>query len=141
MGELLIVSRLFPVLIIHCPIYYSSKMNALQLAYRYMDIFFSGEKLEKLIEILDGNLEFQGPLFQFSSAKAYIQALQKEPPVDCSYEIIDVYEKTSSVCLLYQFNKPGLSTLMAQHFEIYEDKIVKIFLVFDTSAFEANQDS
>ena len=53
-----------------------------------------------------------------------------------SYELIKSIEEATSVCLIYRFTKPGVSTLMTQWFEMENDKIKKITLVFDTAAFQ-----
>jgi len=105
------------------------------LATRYMEIFYGEEPIENLTEILSENLSFKGPLYEFSSSEEYIESLKSEPPVGLKYEMIEAYEKENSACLVYQFSKPGISTIMSQLFEITNGKISKIILVFDTGAF------
>ena len=50
-------------------------------------------------------------------------------------ETEEIFENENSVCLVYQFSKPGVKTRMIQTFEINDGKISKIKLVFDTKAF------
>jgi len=110
-------------------------MKPLDLALKYMDIFFSGKDLNQLSQIFSKDITFDGPIFKFNSAKSYLQALKKDPPQGMNYKIIKVFEQDSSVCLFYQFSKPGISLPMAQLFEIENNKISKILLIFDTSVF------
>lgn len=110
-----------------------SKMKPMELALRYMEIFFSGENLEQLKDLFAEDLTFRGPLYEFNSAKDYIDSLKSDPPQGFGYEIISSFEDSSSARLVYRFTKPGVSTLMAQLFEVSDDKIRKIVLVFDPS--------
>ena len=110
-------------------------MKPLQFALKYMDIFYSGKDLERLKDILAEDLSFTGPLSTFSSAEDYINSLIKDPPKGMKYEIIKSYEDKNSACIIYQFNKENISTIMAQLFEVKDEKISKIDLIFDTNAF------
>lgn len=112
-------------------------MTPLELAQEYMDIVFKMDDLERLRKILSDDLEFNGPLYQFNSADAYISSMQANPPRDFSYEMIKTYEDHTSACLVYQFSKPGISVPMVQTFEIQNDKIRYMLLVFDTQAFDS----
>ena len=108
------------------------RAKPLDLALRYMEIFYTGEKIDKLNEILDEDLYFTGPLFKFDSAEDYINSLKKDPPEGMNYEIIKSFEDENSACIIYRFFKGIISTKMVQLFEVKDDKINKIILVFDT---------
>lgn len=110
-------------------------MKPLELALRYMEIFYSEKDLEKLTDLLAEDLSFIGPLFEFDFAEDYINSLKKDSPIGMSYEIIKTYEDENSACLIYQFQKENISTRMAQWFEVKDEKIYKIILEFDTKAF------
>ena len=110
-------------------------MTPLELAFRYMEIFFSGKDLARLLDILHEGCQFQGPFYQFSSATEYIISLEADPPVDCSYKIIHSFEQSNVVNLIYEFSKPGVSTTMSQLFEMHDNKIISIVLIFDSAAF------
>ena len=110
-------------------------MTPLELALKYMEIFFSGKDFEELRHLFAEDFTFRGPLYEFNSAKDYVHSLKLDPPREFTYEIISSFEDSSSARLVYRFNKPGVSTLMAQLFEVSDDKISKIVLVFDTGAF------
>ncbi len=110
-------------------------MAPLDVALKYMDIFFSGRELERLREILADDLVFSGPLYQFDSSRAYLESLQSAPPVDCSYKIVQAFENGPLVNLIYEFSKPSLRTHMSQLFEIRHDKIASMLLIFDTRKF------
>jgi hypothetical protein len=107
----------------------------LKLAMTYMEILFSGKNLERLRPILADDFLFCGPFYQFDSADAYIKSLQSDPPKKFEYKITGSFGGDSSVCLFFQFKKPGVSIPMAQMFEVKEGKISEILLVFDTDAF------
>ena len=110
-------------------------MTALELANKYMECVFKTGDWEELRKILSNDLKFRGPLFNFDSADAYVTSLQKDPPVNFEFEIMNCYTNEDSVCLIYQFSKPGVSTIMSQTFEVLDGKIKSILLVFDTGAF------
>lgn len=110
-------------------------MAPLELAHRYLSIVYKGGNMTGLTEILAEDLVFKGPLFEFDSANAYIDSMLEAPPKEFSYEIIQEYQNQNSACVVYQFSKPGISTLMSQVFEVANDKITRIFLVFDVSPF------
>ncbi len=110
-------------------------MSPLELAKKYMHIVFTSGKFDELQDILAHDLKFNGPLYEFYTADSYLKSMQEAPPKEFEYEIIKSYEDESSACLLYNFKKPGISTLMTQTFETQNDKITSIMLVFDTSVF------
>jgi hypothetical protein len=110
-------------------------MKPLEFAQKYMDILFSETDFDELKHLLAEDIQFRGPFYQCDSANDYLNALKSDPPKDFHYDIIQSYEDQSSACLIYQFSKPGVTTPMAQMFEIENDKIKKIALIFDSGAF------
>lgn len=110
-------------------------MEPLDLALKYMEIFFSGRDIGELRPLLSKDFSFQGPFYTFTTAEDYITSLSADPPKDFEYEIIQTFENESHACLVFQFSKPGVSTPMAQLFRISEGKICRILLVFDTGVF------
>lgn len=110
-------------------------MKPLELAMSYMDTFFSGTNFDTLHQILAEDCTFEGPLFQAQSAEEYITVLKADPPKDCTYTLLHTLEHGSTVCLFYQFSKPEVATPMAQLFEVRNNKIYKIILIFNTTAF------
>jgi hypothetical protein len=109
-------------------------MTSLELANKYMEIFYGGA-LDELHQLLAEQFSFKGPLFEFNTASEYIDSLKSSPPENFEYEIIESYEKGNSVCLVYNFIKPGVTTIMSQSFKIMDNKISEILLVFDTGVF------
>lgn len=101
-----------------------------------MACFYGDAPLKEMEAILADELVFQGPFCEFNSARDYLESLKADPPGDAKYEILQVYEAGDSICFIYRFIKQGISTLMAQTFEIRAGKIVKIILIFDTRAFD-----
>lgn len=100
-----------------------------------MACFYGEAPLAEMESLLADDLVFQGPLYEFSSAKDYLESLKEDPPIGAEYKTIKVYEGDDSVCLIYQFSKQGIETLMAQTFEVDGGKIARINLIFDTSKF------
>lgn len=110
-------------------------MTPLDLALKYMEIFYSNTDIETLGQILTADLSFEGPFFQFDCADDYLESVRDDPREGLAYELIRSFEDSSSACLVYQFSKPGISIPMAQLFEIEDGKISRIVLIFDTGAF------
>jgi len=106
-----------------------------ELALKYLNAFYGDEPIESMEGILAENLIFEGPFQHTASAKTYLESLRKNPPTNVSFETEEVFEKENSVCFVYQFSKPGVNTRMVQTFEVNDEKISKIILVFDTNAF------
>ena len=109
----------------------------LALAMQYLDIFYSGENLHHLRNILDGRCRFTGPFIDCHSADEYVQALLSDPPASLNYTVLQTYEQLDSACVIYQFEKDDVSTPMAQLFETNGSKIKRILLIFDSAAFAA----
>ncbi len=110
-------------------------MAPLETALTYMDIFFSGHDLERLYTILDDQVIFEGPFYQFTSAYAYVTSLQADPPVECHYNIRYTFENDTQVNLIYDFIKSGIHTRMSQFLEVNTAGITRILLIFDTGTF------
>ena len=101
-----------------------------------MDALFVPGQLDRLQHLLAPNCKFEGPLYQFSNAQAYIDALKSDPPADWKYELLNTFEHEHSACLVYRFQKPGVSTLMTHTFEASDNRLVHIRLIFDSAAFQ-----
>ena len=110
-------------------------MKPLELASKYLEIFFGGSSIEPMIDLFQPSMVFDGPFFQGLSAREYVDSLKADPPHNSRYEIIRSYETKSSACVIYKSSKPGVTTTMVQQFEVSDGKISKILLVFDTGAF------
>lgn len=110
-------------------------MNKMKLVLKFMEILYAGQNLEELAPLLSKDFTFQGPLFQCNSAEEYIRVLKSDPPVGFKYNLIESYQNSNSVALFFLFSKPGIKVPMAQLFEIRNDKICKIYLIFDSKAF------
>ena len=107
----------------------------IDIAKDYMNSFFGLSPLEEMKSLLAEDLIFDGPILKSATAKEYLNSLRENPPEDVHYVLENAYEDENSACLIYIFSKPGVETRMAQTFEITDDKISKIKLVFDTNAF------
>lgn len=110
-------------------------MKALELAMKYMDIFYTTGDIKSLRNILTDDCKFIGPYYKFDTAKDYINSLLEDQPINLSYKVLKSFEDDLSACIIYEFIKPGISVLMAQLFEIEGNKIKSIKLIFDSKAF------
>ncbi len=111
-------------------------MKPLELASKYLEIFFSGKNLDDLKNLFADNLTFNGPFYKFSSADDYINSLKKDPPKGMKHEIIKSFEDKNSACVIYKFKKGNVSTPMAQLFETENGKLSKMVLIFNSKDFE-----
>ena len=111
-------------------------MKPRELALRYMASFFGETPLTDMRSLLAEDFTFRGPFYEFDSAQAYIEALVSDPPRDARYQLLEIYENEHSVCLIYQFTKPGVQTTMVQIFETRGEKITRIRLIFNPIAFK-----
>ena len=107
----------------------------LELAESYMKSFFGQAPLEMMKGLFADDLVFEGPFYKSFSAKEYLDTLREDPPKDVYFVLEKAYGDENSACLIYMFSKPGVETRMVQTFEIADEKICKIKLVFDTNAF------
>ena len=80
-------------------------ITPLTLAMQYLDIFYSGENLHRLKNLLDDHCRFTGPFMDCRSADEYLQALTTDPPASLSYTVLQTYEHVDSACVIYQFEK------------------------------------
>lgn len=126
------------------PLIPASRMNPMDLALRYLEIFYSGHGLDRLAELFLPALQFEGPLFTFTSAEAYIAALQQDPPRAMTYQILHTFAVGNKVCIIYTLTKhptgsptlnAALQTPLAQIFETDGTHITRILLIFDTKGF------
>lgn len=101
-----------------------------------MDIVFGSPQIDRLKDIFAEDLKFRGPFFQSDCADDYIRTMASDPPVGFRYKILQEYEDNSSACLIYSFEKPGVSTTVAQVFQTKGNKICEILLVFDSAVFQ-----
>jgi len=82
------------------------------------------------------DLVFEGPFHRSTTAEEYLDSLMEDPPREVSYVLEKTYQDDDSVCQVYIFSRPGVTTRMAQIFEIADGKICRIRLVFDSNAFK-----
>jgi len=110
-------------------------MKPLELANKYLEIFYSGKNIQDVSHLFTDDLKFTGPFYSFDTSEAYINSLLSNPPENFKYSILHSYENATSTCIIYQFSKPGITLPMTQYFEIKSGKINKILLIFDTGKF------
>lgn len=110
-------------------------MKPLELENRYLGIFYSGKNIQDLSQLFATDLKFNGPFYTFDTSEAYINSLLYSPPKDFKYSILHSYENATSACIIYEFSTTGITLPMTQYFEVKNEKISKILLIFDTAKF------
>ena len=115
-------------------------MRPLQLALKFMEVFFGGKDIEALRQLFAVDLKFKGPFYSSDTADEYIRALKSDPPRGLDYRILGLNEKKTSARLLYLFSKPGIRTPMDQTFEVNDGKITEMLLNFDAKVFTDRQE-
>ncbi len=108
-------------------------MKRIELARKYLKVFFETQGLDELYDLFTDKLDFQGPFLQSNTAEEYIDSLKESPWESCNYEIVEEYENADSVCITYIFKKEKKCALMSQLFWFSEGKISKIRLIFDAT--------
>ena len=111
------------------------KMTKIEIAKEFVDRFCSGD-LEGLMELLQEDLYFHGPLFKFSSRNGYLESLRNDPPKSCKYKILSVTENSEEVSIYYDYGKETGYLTIAQLFKFKGNRISEILLVFDSKGFE-----
>lgn len=111
------------------------EVTRLDVVMRYMEIFYSGNEMERLYLVLADGLKFQGPFHRFESSHDYVASLLADPPVGCTYRIVNSFENGDWINLVYDFSKPDVQTLISQLFEVRGNQITRMILIFDTGAF------
>ena len=110
-------------------------MNNIDLAHEYLKIIFLGKDIERFIKLLTDDCKFNTSFHRFQYSEAYIDSLIYDFPHGFNYKIIKSFEDNNSACLIYEFSKSGISTIMAQLVEVSRDKMSSIRLIFDTKPF------
>ncbi len=110
-------------------------MKSLELALKYMDVMFSDKDMEALRPLLSDRFTFKDTLNAYNNPESYIKAMKKDPPIGLQYKLLKSFETISAACLVYEFSKAGVNTPMAQMFEVSNDKIDRIVLIFDSAVF------
>ena len=108
-------------------------MTPIELAKEYLQSYFGEKPVEDMLTVLAKDLKFTGPYYRYDSAEEYVDRLKERMPVDKSYDILKQLERGNTCCLVYRHIREGEEDIMAQLFEINEDKITRIRLVFDAS--------
>ena len=107
-------------------------MRPIELGQKCIDYIFNKRDYKALEKLLAKDLHFRGPLYNFDTAKDYIKALKADPPTDFTYNMIGAYEDYSSSCLVYEYSKAGKTVTVSQIFEIENDKIQSILIIYDS---------
>ena len=71
-------------------------------------------------------------LFSLSSSLDYLNSLKSSPAMEASYRLLAALEEGEEVSLFYEFQKPGVCSLMAQWFLFRGERIAETRLVWDS---------
>ena len=81
------------------------------------------------------DLQFNGPLYQFSSRDTYLDSLRDDPLEKCSHQVLSITENDDSVSVYYNYEKSERVITIAQLFRFKNGKISELLLVFDGRVF------
>lgn len=113
-------------------------MTALDLAKKYMKSFSGVQPLEEMKSVLADDLKFTGSFYIYDTAEEYIESLKECPTVEISYEILKEIGNETSCCIVYKVTTEEKEEIMAQLFQVQDDKITRIRLILEGSKFLDN---
>lgn len=110
-------------------------MSPTELAKIYMQSFFGEKPLEEMRSVLADDLKFTGPFYKYATADEYILSLiDNNMSADVmSYELLQEHESKNTCCLVYRAKNHEVNDIMAQLFEVNENKIIRIRLLLNAS--------
>ncbi len=109
-------------------------MNNREVAMDFVKCFCAGD-VNALVPLLAADFKLNGPIFQFSSADAYLDSLKNDPPERCGYRVLSITENADSVSIYYDYEKSEQDITIAQLFKFKNQKITEIRLVFNGRRF------
>ena len=116
----------------HCkPARLPGGMRNRDIALAFLKHFCAGQ-VAALGSLLADDLQFTGPLYQFTSSAAYLESLRLNPPTPCDHRIDSVTESKDSVSIFYRYEKADGALAVAQLFEFRNHRITQMLLIFDT---------
>ena len=103
------------------------------LALDFVRCFSQGD-VDGLLPLLDEELRFRGPLFEFDCRDDYLAALRSDPLDEVAFRLLAVTddEEEDTVAVFWVYEKVGSSLTIAQLFKFGDRRIREIVLVFDT---------
>jgi len=114
-------------------------MKPLRIAVKFLDTYYNEADPELLREFVHPEFTYEGPGLFLTTADDYIESTRQDPPQDVKYKIVKSFSDESSVCLVYEFKKPGIRTTMVLLFDIENGKISRIRHVYDSVALESHE--
>jgi len=109
-------------------------MENRDMALQFLNYFCSGD-VDSLATLLVVDLQFKGPLYQFSSRDGYLDSLKDDPLEKAGYQISSVTESGDSVSIYYDYEKNDQVITIAQLFRFKKGRISELLLVFDGRGF------
>ena len=109
-------------------------MENRQIAINFLECFCSGD-IQGLATLLADDFQLTGPLYKFSSKDAYLESLADGPPEKCEYRVLSIMGSGDSVSIYYNYQKQAGAITIAQLFQLRNNKISEMLLVFDSSGF------
>ncbi|MEN8166176.1 MAG: nuclear transport factor 2 family protein [Pseudomonadota bacterium] len=109
-------------------------MTNREIARAYLRCFCEGD-VGGLAPLLAPDLSFTGTTHTYHSAEAYLRSLRADPPEKCACRLLSLTEDGDSVAVFYEYVKPEHVMTIAQLFEVRNQQINKILLVFDGRGF------
>ena len=106
-------------------------MSNREVAIDFVNRFCSGDA-PGLGALLADDFHLQGPLFEFTSKRDYLDSLARDGLERASYQILSIAEGPDTVSIFYEYQKAAGPITIAQRFGFNDGLIADILLVFDS---------
>ena len=108
-------------------------MLPVDIVLKFLKIFFSGNNYDEIHSIIGDEFLYESPVFSTRSAEEYIDRLKKSPRIDSSYTILKIFTDKNFINIIYEYRKELSTSPVSQLFEIKDEKISTILLIYDKS--------
>ena len=100
-------------------------------ALQFLERFAAGD-VDGLEPLMSEDLRLMGPFLEVDSRADYLEALRRDPPEPCGFNILSVTEESETVAVFYEYEKPDVTLAVAQLFRFEHHLISEIRIVIDT---------
>jgi limonene-1,2-epoxide hydrolase len=112
--------------------------NARKVATDFLQALGAGD-FTAARKLLRDDLTFRGPIDTFHSPEPYIESLKKLHDIIQRVDVKRIFADGDDACILYDMvtNTPAGTAFIAEWYQVKDDKIAEIRVVFDARPFAA----
>ena len=111
--------------------------DAAEVAEGFFDAW-TGKDFERARSLLHDDVSFEGPIDTFSDAESYIASLRQLSGIVTGAEKRKAFVNADDVCVIYDLKTdPVPSSRTCEWYQVREDKIESVSVVFDARPFAA----